>query len=41
MCRRVVVDGNRLEGEVLGRNVVLDRTPAAEVTIGPGQGWLR
>lgn len=41
LCRRVVVDGNRLEGEVLGRNVVLDRTPAAEVTIGPGQGWVR
>jgi hypothetical protein len=40
-CRRVRVDGNRLEGDVLGRNVVLDRTPASEVAIGPGQGWTR
>jgi hypothetical protein len=41
LCRRVRVDGNRFEGDVLGRNVVLDRTPAAEVAIGPGQGWVR
>ena len=40
LCRRVRVDGNRFEGDVLGRNVVLDRTPAAEVTVGPGQGWV-
>jgi hypothetical protein len=37
----VVVDGNRFEGDVLGRNIVLDRTPPGEVAVGPGQGWVR
>jgi hypothetical protein len=41
LCRRVRVGGNRFEGEVLGRNIVLDRTPAAEIVVGPGQGWVR
>jgi hypothetical protein len=41
LCRRVHVDGNRFEGEVLGRNIVLRDTPAAEVVVGPGQEWVR
>jgi hypothetical protein len=41
LCRRVRVDGNRFEGDVLGRNVVLDRTPPEELAIGPGQQWVR
>jgi len=40
LCRRVRVDGNRFEGDVLGRNIVLDRTPTSEVAVGPGQGWV-
>ena len=40
-CRRVRVDGNRFEGEVLGRNIVLEHTPAAELMVGPGQTWVR
>jgi hypothetical protein len=41
LCRNVRVEGNRLEGEVLGRNIVLRDTPSAEVVVGPGQGWVR
>ena len=40
LCRGVRVDGNRFEGDVLGRNIVLDRTPASEVAVGPGQEWV-
>jgi hypothetical protein len=40
-CRRVRVDGNRFEGDVLGRNIVLKDTPADELTVGPGQAWVR
>jgi hypothetical protein len=39
-CRRVRVDRNVLEGEVLGRNIVLKDTAAAEVEVGPGQDWV-
>jgi len=39
--RRVRVEGNRVADDVLGRNVVLTDTPAGEVTVGPGQGWVR
>ena len=39
-CRRVRVDGNVLEGDVLGRNIVLRDTAAAELEVGPGQGWV-
>jgi hypothetical protein len=40
-CRHVRVDGNRFEGDVLGRNIVLKATPPAELSVGPGQDWLR
>jgi hypothetical protein len=40
LCRNVRVDGNRLEGDVLGRSIVLDRTPPGELAVGPGQEWL-
>jgi hypothetical protein len=40
-CRRVRVEGNRFEGDVLGKNIVFERTPVAEVQIGPGQGWVQ
>ena len=40
-CRRVRVEGNRFEGEVLGRNIVLKDMPEAELTVGPGQSWVR
>jgi len=35
------VDRNRFEGDVLGRNIVLVDTAAAELTVGPGQAWVR
>jgi hypothetical protein len=37
---RVLVERNVLEGEVLGRNIVLKDTAAAEVEVGPGQDWV-
>ena len=40
LCRHVRVDGNRFEGDVLGRNIVLERTPPSEVAVGPGQAWV-
>jgi hypothetical protein len=40
-CRRVRVEGNRLEGDVLGRNIVLRHMPATELLVGPGQDWVR
>jgi hypothetical protein len=40
-CRRVRVDANRVADEVLGRNIVLKETPAGEVVVTPGQGWIR
>ena len=40
-CRHVRVDDNRFEGDVLGRNIVLRDTAATELTVGPGQAWVR
>jgi hypothetical protein len=40
-CRGVRVDRNRFEGDVLGRNIVLKDTAATELTVGPGQAWVR
>ena len=40
-CREVRIEGNRFEGDVLGRNIALEGTPASDVTIGPDQGWVR
>jgi len=40
-CRRVRVEGNRVAEDVLGRNIVLANTPDGEVTVTPGQGWVR
>ncbi|MCC7377567.1 MAG: right-handed parallel beta-helix repeat-containing protein [Verrucomicrobiales bacterium] len=39
-CREIRVEGNRFEGEVLGRNIALEQTGAVELQIGPGQGWV-
>ena len=36
-CRHVQIEGNRFEGDVLGRNISLKSS--ADVTVGPGQGW--
>ena len=38
-CRQVRIEGNRFEGEVLGRNIVRRETAEGEVKIGPDQGW--
>jgi hypothetical protein len=40
LCRSVRIDGNQFQGEVLGKNIVLMETPATEVKVGPGQGWI-
>jgi len=40
-CRRVRVDGNRVDADVLGRNIVLKDTAASEVSVGPNQAWIR
>lgn len=40
-CRGVKVEGNRLEGDVLGRTIALVQTPDSELTVAPGQGWAR
>jgi len=37
-CRGITVSGNRLEGDVLGRDVDIQRMPNSEVTVEPGQG---
>ncbi len=37
-CRDVTVAGNRLESDVLGRDVFVENMDPAEVTIGSGQG---
>ena len=37
-CRQVKIVGNRLEGDVLGRDVFVERMDPAEVTVGSGQG---
>jgi hypothetical protein len=39
-CRRVRVDRNLFEGDVLGRNIVLKDTAPNELTVGPGQAWI-
>jgi hypothetical protein len=40
-CRGVVVEDNRLEGDILGKNIVLAGTPESELKLGAGQGWIR
>ena len=40
-CRGVRIEGNKFVGDVLGRNIVLNGTPASAVVVGPGQGWIR
>jgi hypothetical protein len=40
-CRRVRVEGNRVNEDVLGRNIVLKDTAASEVSVGPNQAWVR
>jgi len=40
-CRGIRIEGNVFEGEVLGRNIVLEQTPESELVVGPGQGWVR
>lgn len=37
-CRDVDVTWNRLEGDVLGRDIHIERTEPEEVIVGPGQG---
>jgi hypothetical protein len=37
-CRDVTIAGNRLEGDVLGRDVFVENMNPAEVTVGTGQG---
>ena len=40
-CRRVRVDANRFEGDVLGRNIVRKDTLATDLIVGPGQAWIQ
>ena len=40
-CRAVRIEGNHFEGDVLGKNITLQRTAESEVRIGPDQGWVR
>jgi len=40
-CRSVRIEGNRFEGDVLGKNIVLKQTAETDVMIGTGQGWIR
>jgi len=40
-CRAVRIEGNRFEGDVLGKNIRLKRTAESDVRIGPDQGWVR
>jgi hypothetical protein len=40
-CRRVRVDNNRVDADVLGRNIVLKDTAPGEVNVGPNQAWIR
>ena len=37
-CRRVKVAGNRLEGDVLGRDIHIENMEPSEVTVGPDRG---
>ena len=37
-CLRVKIAGNRLEGDVLGRDVHIEKMEPSEVTLAPGQG---
>ena len=37
-CGRVQAAGNRLEGDVPGRDVYVEKMEPAEVTVVPGQG---
>jgi len=37
-CRRVKVVGNRLEGDVLGRDIHIEKMKPSEVTVAPDQG---
>lgn len=38
-CRQVRIEGNRFEGDVLGRNIVRWETAESELKVGSGQGW--
>jgi hypothetical protein len=38
-CRRVDIAGNTFEGDVLGRDVHIERMDASEVRVAPGQGF--
>lgn len=40
LCRNVKVEGNKLEGDVLGKSIALVQTPASELTVGSDQSWL-
>ncbi len=40
VCRNVRVDGNRVDDDVLGRNIVLGGTTPSELRVGPGQAWV-
>jgi len=40
-CRNVRIEGNRFEGDVLGKNITLKQTAESDVSIGAGQGWAR
>jgi len=37
-CKSVRITGNRMEGDVLGHTVVLDKTAGKELQLGDGQG---
>jgi hypothetical protein len=40
-CHNVRIDANHFEGEVLGKNIVLNQTGETDVRIGAGQDWTR
>jgi len=39
-CRGVRIEGNRLQGEILGRTIARIETPQSELVVVPNQGWL-
>jgi hypothetical protein len=41
MCRAVRVERNQVGEDVLGRNIALKGTLPTDVTVGPGQDWVR
>jgi hypothetical protein len=40
-CRRVRVGNNRVDSNVLGRDIALKGTAASEVSAVPNQAWVR